>query len=937
MGIYSFLEDKKNINETYKDMNNTFKQDKILQGLKQAYEEDTLTLFVGAGVSKTVFGTNAKLWPDLVKKMQVLLKSDETDPLRLAQMLSKKDYKKYMELAKKAIDSQGNISSVHQLIAKLKPRIVITTNWDCLLEKVLIFPWYDTITCDEDLLQSRQSHKLIKMHGDFAGDGKKFVFKEDDYLNYSYNYPLIETFIKNTLVTTNVLFIGYSYSDINLKMIMSWLKQNRKQKQGEYPLHVIAQFKAIGIQTKYYLNWGIKTYICRDMHKPADTLNLLDDKKHYSYRLYNFLNEIYSEKNSSDIYSLWQSYKLFITLPAVHFKFITNFLPKSEIVCYRASDPILNIFSDQRYPFNQTLYEQLEQYVVAKTQNDEKILHELPDILGYIIDFLRKAGISYISNNYYHIVEPQKIIKINNIQNDTSSYYENVSDVEDWLSFKKTFFDKSFNEQESISNIISLFKDNKLAESLVENSRLHFYHLLNTFGQQDTPDLYIGDVSEIIEILPKHLQKKYSVLADILTFKDIKDKSLKLNAKIREKLESLTQRKIQGKVSFNNTDSYVERAELLNYLRFFWLTNLCVKYYKEVKEYVYLSLKYVFCLYFYKCLSCIMDNKQFEQCSNNPPPISLMRFELSALLHFADKKTLEELLDRNTYLLDGTVKLDISSENIFWLIGTVLPNLLFHAKEPINIIDGTAWTQRVSFVFKLLAVSSQIDTVAMNKIFDSLLSEKIFLKEPFTILPEISFFFKCRNTDLADNSESAAKFIISFLQMSVKFLTEEVHNPYTLKAVQEVFSIASFFISYTADKIPEEIVDAIVEYYLSLDLEYKCHCIQCLYWICAVTNDDKKRKIGEKINSYLNDIDEHPINSIMYVIFRIYLVHFQINSLTTELLTEISSNKDFRQKIGNWNSNTDWLLSLLNELVPQTTDPIIVEQLNNAIRALITQ
>ena len=133
---------------------NLSEQESLFQRLQRANEEENLTLFVGAGVSKTVLGSKTKLWQDLVKEMQGILKSHETDPLFLAQMLFEQYPEKYHDITRNSIDSTGRISDVHKLIAKLKPRTIITTNWDCLLEKALELSWYDTITCDEELLKS---------------------------------------------------------------------------------------------------------------------------------------------------------------------------------------------------------------------------------------------------------------------------------------------------------------------------------------------------------------------------------------------------------------------------------------------------------------------------------------------------------------------------------------------------------------------------------------------------------------------------------------------------------------------------------------------------------------------------------------------------------------------------------------------------------------
>ena len=170
--------------------------------------------------------------------------------------------------------------------------------------------------------------------------------------------------------------------------------------------------------------------------------------------------------------------------------------------------------------------------------------------------------------------------------------------------------------------------------------------------------------------------------------------------------------------------------------------------------------------------------------------------------------------------------------------------------------------------------------------------------------------------------------------MSVKYFKENGHNIYTSNAFSQVCSIVFNFISYIKCRIPENIVDAIMEYYLTLDIEEKCSCIQCLILICSDASDNKKKEIGKMLNNYIMDIDKNSVNPVMYVIFRIYLVCLHINELTFDLLTEISSNMALRPQPGSWNSSIDLLLSLLKTLVSQTSDPTMLEQLNGVIQVL---
>ncbi|MFM9785980.1 SIR2 family protein, partial [Streptomyces scabiei] len=69
---------------------------------------------------------------------------------------------------------------------------------------------------------TKYNKQLIKMHGDFDHDN--FVLKENDYLNYSNNFRLIENYVKAIVGSKVVLFVGYSFNDPDLKQIFNWIK-----------------------------------------------------------------------------------------------------------------------------------------------------------------------------------------------------------------------------------------------------------------------------------------------------------------------------------------------------------------------------------------------------------------------------------------------------------------------------------------------------------------------------------------------------------------------------------------------------------------------------------------------------------------------------------------------------------------------------------------
>jgi NAD-dependent SIR2 family protein deacetylase len=151
-------------------------------------------------------------WGDIVKKICKEINEDsERDYLKIAQYFYNNLGK---ELYHKRLESYFPIdivpSKIHDCLFDINPDIIITTNWDTLLEQAndRNVSFYDVIVSDRELVESKKPHKIIKMHGDFLHNN--IVFKEDDYLNYQENFPLIENYIKSILSTHIVLFIGYS-------------------------------------------------------------------------------------------------------------------------------------------------------------------------------------------------------------------------------------------------------------------------------------------------------------------------------------------------------------------------------------------------------------------------------------------------------------------------------------------------------------------------------------------------------------------------------------------------------------------------------------------------------------------------------------------------------------------------------------------------------
>lgn len=202
-----------------------------IQAIRNAIENDTLTVFVGAGFSKFAETDTIKFpsWEELMLPFKKDLQTEETDYLKVAQLYAIEfgEYRLYEKL-KDVIPLHASPSDLHIQLFRLNPKYVITTNFDNLLEKTINEQGliYDIIKSDDDFVKSTLPPKLIKIHGDL--DSHNIVFKEDDYLNYANNRPLLDNFLRHILSSTTVLFLGYSYSDNNVKQIAKWIEKQSK-------------------------------------------------------------------------------------------------------------------------------------------------------------------------------------------------------------------------------------------------------------------------------------------------------------------------------------------------------------------------------------------------------------------------------------------------------------------------------------------------------------------------------------------------------------------------------------------------------------------------------------------------------------------------------------------------------------------------------------
>lgn len=255
-----------------------------------ASENNALTFFVGAGVSAL---SGAPDWKELIDSICDEMGIDKKekyssdDFLRIPQMYYysiDQNKKKYHRLVKEKVMLKNlKTNRIHREMYNLNPVSFVTTNYDTLLEDASkeYCRSFKVVSCDKDVPEIFGDKYILKIHGDFKNNN--IVLKEEDYLDYSYNFTLIETMAKSIFATNTVVLIGYSLNDYNIKLILNWTKTVLKDSYIK-PIFVYTGTQALTREELIYQkSKGLVVIDCN---------NLTDTKNDYEVKYKSFFDEI---------------------------------------------------------------------------------------------------------------------------------------------------------------------------------------------------------------------------------------------------------------------------------------------------------------------------------------------------------------------------------------------------------------------------------------------------------------------------------------------------------------------------------------------------------------------------------------------------------------------------------------------------------------------
>lgn len=738
----------------------------FFRSIYDAMSDKRLCLFVGAGISMTsnIDGVHMPSWSDLIDNLKLELKIDgEIDYLKLAELyhLQFGEYEYYRRL-KSLLMTDAKPSKVHEKLLELKANNIITTNWDDLIETSALetFQLYDLIVTDEDLSKSTAQNKIIKMHGDFPHHN--IVFKESDYLNYEIEHPLMSNYIKGILSTNVVIFLGYSYSDINLKIIMSWVQKHSKARQPMY----LVTFSNNPTQNEYLKKQGITPIVLEraiDVDKCSEDLESKNES--YTNLIIKFIDGILKyEKNK--INSILESDKFL-------FEKLKHFINYDYLLHEQISKSIGNCgFS---YLNNKTIFKFYQNILTYDYKKNDREHHGnilktisksdtgyISPMLDNVFELFMRAGISgmFIKADVLDGGEFLEIDKLMEYSDNLKKalIFDNEKSSDDFLNTSTFSFYDLREVVVKIKRLLSnAIKNKNYNNILIMSCNLSFLNKLINLRERD--DDFCDDTKDAVDYYNDFpLKAKYDALPLFDTLNDAF--FYKKYYQISTKLNNLKKGKYFDDIGFF-------RLEYINLLNYFLGNQIICNQNSTFKN---LSKKYMEAIFFIELL-------RFNKNNNNPIYISYHEC-YSLIVHYKSNELNDLLVNLLCIKPESKLKFtpdDINGFNTEDMLILSISNLIDCDLKPNGFNDHFLWNAITVLSYIKIKESSINKTL---ELFCKLLDNNIV-----TI-----YFYECFNTFLINQCiDGDVSFehdkINDIVQSFVRKLSENRVNIYDVQSI----------------------------------------------------------------------------------------------------------------------------------------------------------
>lgn len=564
--------------------------------IRNASKTGKLTFFIGAGVSRL---SNYPGWKDLINTFSEKLGLEpkgEAEDYSSSEYLSipqkyyysiNKDDKKYYELIDSCLGVERDSNEIHDMILALKPKNIITTNFDELIEQTVSKHglFYNVISSDESLKVGENDRLILKMHGNLKS--RNIVLKEEDYLNYSEKFKLIENAVKYIFSTNTVVFIGYGVEDYNIKLILNWVKSIQGNNFKNPYFIYLEDNKLSELDIRYYESRGLNI---------IDINNITDNKLQWIEKYKFILDKIINNTNNlkSEIDDLEYLYNLFRPLNELNSLRIKDIRQKlngdysitedGKIFKYDESKNYIEKFNEKYefYKDDNNIDDNYSKYNLIKN------VLEKANICGYSNSILYKFN---YKSNIIGCIDFSSMIEF--IDKEYEDDYENYKKA--YYMFKLGNFEDSYNMYTRLAQCF-FEKKNYLYYYLTQINRYMLFRIIKSFNKRVSYPLLSGfygekilidngssliieniNIEEIFNSLPLSFREEYSSLKNLYSTGELYENLYSINQyskKIRENIS-------KGTVEFGSTKLSKLIGVINNELEFVYSNFLIIDEYDE--------------------------------------------------------------------------------------------------------------------------------------------------------------------------------------------------------------------------------------------------------------------------------------------------------------------------------------------------------------------
>ncbi|WP_053061410.1 SIR2 family protein [Paenibacillus sp. VT-400] len=663
----------------------TFKKNLDIEAILEAMSRDHLVLFVGAGISAN---SNLPSWMGLIKEFAVGLginrEVNSDDFLKIPQYFynqrGKNEYfKKIMEI----FDTSVSPNLLHDYILRFKPRHIITTNYDNLIEQAIEkhFMFYDTVKEDIDLPYSSNGRMLIKMHGDLKR--KNIVLKEDDYLNYSTNFKLIESYIKSIFINNTVLFVGYSLQDYDLKLIMKNVQGILGEHFQKAYLVDSSDNSRLSVEKEYFRNLGVNVIDKFDIPNKYLDKEFPELKSSQGKNVVKILDYIfqYKESDQNPLDSCYEKLQAFNSLNTIRVKDLVNLFDIDNYFIEKGGK--LKLFPSKDETYHSDLLEHLNTIKQSYEQQDWEIKRKY-DFIKFTFAKTRLSEMSvgkqsftfdFSYNNEPRIIKDILLNDYFSVNLVAKQDYKMINDFENkiinelmraYAKYLVNQFVSAFEILEKISLesyrnkdfiLLYIIEFNKryLIRKLKRNTGVQTVISLNDLGES----VFIEQITKIIETY-EHSNLKINDVYEMLAQKD-KDKVKFIHDLLQEqgyvsqqllRIKELTEKVTKDlNTRFDSPNSTSVNNMVSNVHEFFDYTHnnfIMVDQYSEVKEYYYSYIKSLLSTYSVKVKSEVQTTQDSLFSGfflHRLPNHSFSRKDVIIIMKYLDCKKLNEIFE----------------------------------------------------------------------------------------------------------------------------------------------------------------------------------------------------------------------------------------------------------------------------------------------------